>query len=226
MKKQLLKLIKPLEHNVEHHDIDITLFGETHHLCARCTGQYLIGIPAFIIAMILHLQGYLFEFNTIFILSWLLAGLTILDWATVEILKIRKGNNKTRLITGGTLGLGASIYLWLLPTKLSFNLITLLFYFFIMTILIAMVYCKKYNIKPLTLISQNITNAYKVLKNPKYVFTTCTICPCCGSACCPCCATGSCIPLLCCCSCCLLPLICSPFLGGCGICGGKKQQKQ
>lgn len=232
MKKYISKAITLLEHHKEHH-IDVKIFGETRHLCARCTGEYLIGIPVFILCSILYLQGYLFDFKTIFILSWVFAGATIIDWSSVELLKIRKGNNTTRLITGGTLSIGVTMYLWLLPATWTFKLSTLLIYCSIMFVITFISNCKKHEINPLTEISKTIDNAYYMLTHPKVLFATCTCCPCCGTACC--CGTSTCLPCLCCCcSCGLLLTICSLFSGkscgscgscsSCGSCGNQKKQ--
>ena len=213
-----IRFLEMLEHHPEHY-IKLKIFGETFKPCARCLGQYTIGLPFFLLFMLLYYIGYTFDFTTIFTISWILSTLTILDWSSVEILHIRKGNNTTRLLTGGTLGIGVSMYLWLLPTNWAFKLSTLTIYFLIITAITFAVKCKKQGINPIEEINKNIDQAYYYLTHPKYFFVACTCCPCCSTGCC-CGGTTACCPLvMCLCSC--IPCLCCPLASkssGCGSC--------
>jgi len=228
IKQRIFSIMHLLDHNPEHHT-KLKIMGETFKPCSRCLGQYTIGLPFYLLFMLLYLTGTSFDFITIFIASWILSGLTILDWSSVELLKIRKGNNTTRLITGGTLGIGVSMYFWLLPATWTFKLSTLTIYFLITSTMVFMVKCKKQGINPLVEINKGIDNIWYMLLHPKYLFAACTCCPCCSTGCC-CGGTTSCCPILMClfsCLCC--PCMCYLLSGknkGCGSCdilGGKKK---
>jgi len=226
MKKIITSLIKTLEHNPEHY-IKLKMFGETLKPCARCFGQYVIGVPFYFLFAFLYFAGYTFDFTLIFSLSWILALSTIMDWASVEIFHLRKGHNTSRLITGGMLGIGISMYFWLLPTTWFMRISTLLVYAFLFTLLTFSVRCKKHNINPLDEIrnmKRNIWDTkdsiWDLLTNPSKIYC----CNCCGPGCCCCpCGAGSsgCMAPLCLVSCLCCPCLCCPLIGGsgCGSCG-------
>jgi len=211
--KPLQYLIGLLEHHPEHY-LEINISGHTYRPCSRCTGQYLFGIPATLLFMYLYFtQMFVFSFTTVFIVSWVLALSTIMDWASVELLHIRKGSNVTRFITGGCLGIGMSMYIWLLPTNWSIKLISMAFYGIVVSLLVFSARCKKYDIDPFEQLSLLRNNFYEIIANPKQLF--------CCNCCCPCCATGGssgCIMPLCALSCCCCPCLCCPLMGGSGGC--------
>jgi len=211
--------LRLLEHHPEHY-IQLKLFGRTYHLCSRCTGQYLFFIPSFFLFMLLYFKGYSFDFNLIFFMSWGLALTAILDWATVEILHIRQGSNKTRFLTGGMLGIAIALYLWLLPTTWFIRITTLLAYGLFFTMLMLPVRCKKYNINPLDEINKIKDDFWFYLSNPRLIFCTCNCCPLCW---CPG-VGGGCTSLLCLLSCCCCPCFICPLLSGnCDIFKSKKR---
>lgn len=235
IKQKMFNIIRLLEHHPEHH-IKLKIMGETFKPCSRCLGQYIIGIPFYMIFAVLYLTGYTLSFTTVFTLSWVLAGLTLLDWGSVEILHIRQGNNTTRLITGGTLGIGISMYFWMLPTSWMFKLGTLTIYFLTISLITFATNCKKQGINPLAEINKGIDNIWSLLAHPKRFWVACTCCPCCSTGCC--CGTTSCCPMVLCLFACCIPCLCFPMLCGsgkggscnscstCGSCdmlGGKKK---
>lgn len=233
-----IKTLELLEHHPEHY-INVKLFGEKYKLCSRCTGQYLAGIPAMLLAIYaFYFTDISFDFTTVFTLTWVLAGLTILDWSSVELLHIRKGNNTTRLITGATLGTSIAIYIWILPASWSFKAISLVTYYIIFTAIALSVNAKKHDINLLEEIKKGYDNIIDMLFHPKKLWLACNCCPCCSTGCC--CGTTSCCPMMLCLLSCCLPCLCCPMLSGkgfgcgscnsCGsnglsLCGNKKKTK-
>ena len=67
-------------------------------------------------------------FYTVFLTSVLLGSFTLIDFATVDIFRIRKGDNRVRIVTGALLGVAGMLYFWLLPTGWWFRMGTLFFY--------------------------------------------------------------------------------------------------
>jgi uncharacterized membrane protein len=116
-----------LEHNPEHF-IVINIFGEKIKACSRCLGAYVSGFICYFIFGLMYLYGYSLPFYPVFIASFLLGSVTLVDFATVDVFHIRKGNNRIRLFAGILLGIGAMLYFWLLPASWFFRILTLLFY--------------------------------------------------------------------------------------------------
>lgn len=205
MKKIFERFLRTLEHNQEHHT-KINIKGKTYNFCSRCLGSNTSSLIFFVLFGLMYFFTEIsFDFWLVFIGSWFLSGLTIVDWGSAK-LGIWKGDNRVRIFTGVTLGMGIMFYFWFLPVNWFFRIFSLIAYEMIFTIIIMSVHMKERGIT-LDEITKNIED---VLINPKKLFC----CGCC-SGCCPisggCCSTI--LPLLCCLPCCLCPFC---GLQGCG----------
>jgi len=126
-KRLLSILLGILDHNQRDYFI-YKLFGTEYRACARCLGFYSAGLICFILFGYLYYIKMQFSFSVIFIISFIFGSLTLIDYATVDLIHLRKGDNRIRLVTGLLLGIGGMLYFWLLPTDWWFRMITLLFY--------------------------------------------------------------------------------------------------
>ena len=196
-----------LEHNKHH--ITLNLFGRELYPCARCFGMYL-GI-IFLLPFVMYLYfNSQFDFQFIFVLSWILASLAIIDWASVKI-GFRTGTNSMRMATGFLLGIGSIIYLFLLPSNIFLNAVHLWVYGLAFSVIAYIVWCKRYNLSLRNPISQNIQSIVVFSAVPLTAGAVPCSCTqtggCCNFCAIPGCSTG------CCCSpcmvcCCTLPLLC------------------
>lgn len=202
-------IISFLEHN--EHCIELNIFGRKIKPCARCFGK-IIGIFVSLILSLPFVFGYLkIDFATAFILSWILAFPSILDWSSVK-LGIREGNNKIRFITGFLLGCGVVTYLVIMPASILFKILTLMLYEFIFAII--------YIHTKIGLKNAILTTIEQLKSNPS-IYS----CECGWGCCCPClegCYGGCMNALICTFLVCLtLPCCCLIGRGGCGLFGKK-----
>ena len=123
-------LLKYIEHNREHF-LTINLGDKKYYPCARCLGIGVGLITGFIITLpFLTRLFYTNNFTLVFIIAWLFAIPSIIDWSTVK-LKLRKGNNKIRTLVGFLHGIGITIYFFVLPAHIIFKFGTYFLYEFI-----------------------------------------------------------------------------------------------
>jgi uncharacterized membrane protein len=118
-------VLRYIEHNPSHYT-KIKVKGKEIHPCARCFGHWvgiILGIfltsPFWLRIIYVPTQYFLF----IFVIAWLFAIPSIIDWATVK-LKLRKGNNNVRVVVGFLHGLGAIIYFFVMPADIIFKIWT------------------------------------------------------------------------------------------------------
>lgn len=144
--KQILLLpVRVLEHNPEH-ATTIHLFGEEIKACSRCLGAYTSGLICYFIFAYIYLYTNIkLSFAFVFIASFILGSITLLDWATVA-LHIRQGNNKIRIFAGVLLGIAAMLYFWLLPESRMYRILTLIIYNLI-AIFIAWIAIRRKNVR-------------------------------------------------------------------------------
>jgi uncharacterized membrane protein len=128
IKKIVITVIRVLEHNTSEHSTKIRVFDTDIYVCSRCLGAYTAGIIFYFIFGAMYLAGFKFPFEIIFIISFAFGSITLIDWATVEVLHIRQGSNTVRLVAGYFLGVSFMLYFWLLPASWWFRFITLLIY--------------------------------------------------------------------------------------------------
>ena len=121
-----------------------------------------------------------FDLTTIYLISWVLAGTCFIDWGSVK-LEIREGTNGMRFITGAFLGIGYSMYFWLLPVDWLVKLGSLAFIQLIFTFLVYVARCKEYDI-PLT---KPFDLAREIATSHRMYQCDCGCGACCGSCCCP-----------------------------------------
>ncbi len=126
-KRMILAVVRIVQHNGEHF-MKLRVFGENVYACSRCLGAYLSGLICWFLFGFLYFMGVSLPFSFVFITSFLLGSVTLVDYATVDIFHLRKGNNRMRFISGVLLGVAAMLYFWLLPTDWWFRMGTLLFY--------------------------------------------------------------------------------------------------
>jgi len=128
IKKVIVAIVRILEHNDEH-AVKIHLFGGEIKACSRCLGLYTSGLICYFLFAYMQLYTNIsFPFAFVFITSFILGSVTLIDWLTVDFLHIRQGNNKVRIIAGILLGIGGLFYFWMLPTSWLFRILTLIFY--------------------------------------------------------------------------------------------------
>lgn len=110
-------ILEYIQHNPRHY-LKINIKGKEIHPCARCFGLWVGALIGFIFASPFWLGFvYIDNFNLIFSIAWLLALPCIIDWSTVKI-GLRKGNNYIRILTGFLYGLGAIVYIFVLPANI------------------------------------------------------------------------------------------------------------
>ena len=199
------KVIGMLNHNPKH---SIKVFN--NRVCARCFSLYASGTISFILFAVLYITGFEFSFLPIFVISWVMSGICIADWLSVK-LKLRKGSNKWRVLSGACLGIAYSLYVWLLPIPWILKLLSLMIINSFFAIVFYYVRCKEHNLSLKNPISQNIRSIAVFSAVPLAVGTVPCGCSqtggCCGSCACPGCnMTCCCSPVLVCC--CTLPLLC------------------
>ena len=204
LKEHLWNVLHQLEHN-EHH-ITLNLFGRELHPCARCSGTFLgiiLSLP-----LILYISfNYSFNFEFIFILSFFLASFAIIDWGTAKA-GIRAGTNSIRVISGFLLGIGSIVYLFLLPTNIFLNGISLWSYGIVFTVVAYAVWCRQYGLSLRNPIAENVAVLSAVPLTIASVPCGCSQTGgCCNSCALPGCSTTCCCgPWMVCC--CTLPLMC------------------
>jgi len=190
------------------HYVTLNLFGRELHPCSRCLGRYL-GILLSLPFVIYLYFNHSFNFESIFVLSWLLASFAIVDWASVKA-GLRTGTNSMRVVSGFFLGMGSVIYLFLLPTNIILNAISLWSYGLIFAIIFYVVWCKEYNLSLKNPIAQNVRSIAMFSAMPLTVGAV----PCaCGTTggCCNCCTLPGC-NTTCCCSPCMICCITLPII--------------
>jgi len=116
-------ILKYIEHH-KYHYLKINFFGKEFHPCARCFGCWL----GLFIGFFLFSPFWLGFFHTdnfflVFVIAWVLATPTIVDWGTVK-LGLRKGNNNIRAIAGFLHGMAVIIYFLVLPAGVLFKILT------------------------------------------------------------------------------------------------------
>ena len=204
LKNLLWNGLHQLEHNA--HYVTLNIFGKEMHLCSRCTGMGLgiiLSLP-----FVLHLYfNYQFNFELIFIISWIFALFAIADWSSIKT-GLRKGNNGIRAVTGFLLGMGIHTYLFLLPTTIFFNSISLWSYGIVFTVVAYVAWCRKYNLSLRNPIAQNVAVLSAMPLAVGNVPCGCSQTGgCCGSCACPGCNTTCCFSPCLICGC-TLPLLC------------------
>jgi uncharacterized membrane protein len=118
-------ILRYVEHNPEHFT-RVKISGKEIYPCARCFGHWIGLLVGFILTSpfwlgIIHvLDQY---FLLIFVIAWLFAIPTIVDWTTIKI-GLRKGNNNLRVVVGFLHGVGAIIYFFVLPADIIFKILT------------------------------------------------------------------------------------------------------
>lgn len=118
-----------IEHNPRHY-IKLKIFGKEICPCARCFGMWTGLIIGFLLSSPFWLgiirvpDRY---FLLIFVIAWLFAVPAIVDWTTTK-LKLRKGKNSIRVITGFLHGIGINIYFFILPIDVIFKIVTYVLY--------------------------------------------------------------------------------------------------
>lgn len=122
------EIFRIVEHNPEHY-IQLNILGENVNACSRCLGAYIVGLvlffPFFYIAVYTDI---VFDFWLIFITSYLLASVTLIDFTSVDIFKMREGSNRFRFFAGILLGLSVMLYLFFLPVSLLVRIGSLVIY--------------------------------------------------------------------------------------------------
>ena len=118
-------ILRFVEHNPEHFT-KIKISGKKIYPCARCFGQWVGLFVGFIITSpfwlgVIHVPAQ--HFLQIFVIAWLFAIPTIVDWTTVKI-GLRKGNNNLRVVVGFLHGIGTIIYFFVLPADIIFKILT------------------------------------------------------------------------------------------------------
>jgi len=186
--------VRTMEHN--EHYITIKVIGVPIKACARCLGGFLGALVAFFIITPFMALGA-FDFSTVFILSWVIAGFAIADWATVKA-KMRHGSNTMRFVTGYLLNIGGMIYLLLLPIPFLLRILSLVGYGSVFVAIQYVVKCKEHDLSLRNPVSKNL-NIITASATPLFAAGgfDCGKTGGCNCACCPC---GNL------CSCC-----CSPF---------------
>jgi len=200
LKDSFLRLIRFLEHN--EHYTTIHVFGEPVRACSRCLGMYSAMLIALPIVFVLSLL-FSFGFWTIFLLSWFLTGITIIDWATTK-LHLWDGNNTVRIATGAFLGISSLIYLFLLPVPWYLRIGSLWCYGFLFAIVHYGVKCKEFNLSIFADPRKNIAIMSVPLMQTGAGCTGgccefCGICPCGNLSAClcsPCCCCVAVCPIL------------------------------
>jgi uncharacterized membrane protein len=120
-------LLAYIQHNSRHF-IELKLFGKVIYPCARCFGYWLGLLVGFLIISPFWLGiFYATNFILIFIIAWLFAIPTIVDWSTVK-LGLREGNNSIRVIVGYLYGISVIIYFFVLPAGVLFKVLTYFMY--------------------------------------------------------------------------------------------------
>jgi len=120
-------LLKAIEHNKDHY-ITLEIFGNKYYPCARCLGLWTGIFTGFFLSSPFWLGIYhANNFFLVFTIAWLFAFPSILDWVTVK-LKLRKGNDKLRVVVGFLHGLGINIYIFILPANIIFKILSYLGY--------------------------------------------------------------------------------------------------
>ncbi len=133
---------KILEHNKISHSIPVTIKGTTHYLCARCTGKYIGIISGMFLFFYLNILDYITTSPfQLFVLSWLFATPSILDWSTAK-LGFWRGDNTMRFITGVFMGIGISCFLYI-PFSNIFIRIILLYVFSLSVVVPVKLYTNK-----------------------------------------------------------------------------------
>jgi len=127
LKRAILGVFRIVQHNKEHY-ILINLFGENVYACSRCLGAYVTGLVCYFIFGLLYLLNISFPFYPVFITSFALGSVTMMDFITVDLFHLRKGSNNVRIFAGVLLGIAAMLYFWLLPESWMFRILTLIIY--------------------------------------------------------------------------------------------------
>ena len=123
----VMETIRIVEHHSEHYT-KIKIFGEEIKACSRCLGSYVACIICLPIFVYLYIRGVKFPFWHVIIRSYGLAFFTIIDFVSVDLFHLRKGNAKTRIVSGFLLGISAMLYFWMLPAEWWFRIGTLIVY--------------------------------------------------------------------------------------------------
>lgn len=182
IEKTFWTVVRTLEHN--EHYITVNILGMPIKACARCLGSFLGALVAFFIITPFMTLGP-FDFASVFILSWILAGFAIVDWATVKA-KLREGGNTVRFVTGYLLNIGGMIYLLLLPIPFLFRIASLLGYGLVFLVIQYIVKCKEHGLSLKNPIRQNLATITAATIPLTIGTSTCGKTGGCNCACCPC----------------------------------------
>lgn len=122
-------ILEYIQHNPQHY-IKLNIFKKTLYPCARCFGLC-IGLLMGVLFSSPFWLGLVYvsvsNFALMFVISWLFVVPAIIDWSTVK-LKLRKGKNSIRVITGFLYAIGITVYLFVLPANIIFKIVTYLSY--------------------------------------------------------------------------------------------------
>ena len=139
-------LVDFIQHNPRHY-VTLKIFGRQIHPCARCLGLWFGLLVGFILSSIFWLGIYQIKnFILVFLIAWAFALPAIFDWISIKS-NLRKGNNKTRLLTGFLLGIGIVIYFFVLPADIIFKVVTYSIYEIIFYIIRWYNHIRHYTIK-------------------------------------------------------------------------------
>lgn len=124
--KRVLALLKDrslrlfLVHNKASHRVRVGSL----HCCARCLGTNLTLLMSYMVLLpVWYLMGH-FHMDPIwhFTVSILLAVPAILDWSLSK-LRLKRGSNRHRVVTGALLGIGLAVYLSPIAVLPALNLL-------------------------------------------------------------------------------------------------------
>lgn len=120
-------LLKYIEHH-RYHYLTLKFRGKEIHPCARCFG-YWVGllIGFFLLSPFWLGLIYADNFLLVFLISWLLAAPSLIDWSTVK-LGLRNGSNNVRAFVGFLHGISTVIYFFVLPAGIFFKIGTYTLY--------------------------------------------------------------------------------------------------
>lgn len=143
IKKIILDFI---QHNPRHYII-FNLLGKEIRPCSRCFGLWMGLIIGFIFTSPFWLKFiHIDNFILVFTVAWLFAVPAIIDWITV-ILGLRSSNNRIRVVTGFSYGMGITIYFFVLPANILFKILTYALFEIIFHLIRWRFHIKHYNMK-------------------------------------------------------------------------------
>jgi uncharacterized membrane protein len=109
-------MLSLLEHNPAH-SVNMKLFGREYHFCARCLGIYTTALLTLPVFLWINLN-YVFQMWHILVFSGIAILLSVVDFASVDLFRLRMGSNRVRVVLGCLMGLAGMSLLFLLPVQL------------------------------------------------------------------------------------------------------------